>query len=157
MAVHVMKLALELIGGSYSPAAKCVSTPGCRFVLWDILLNLMDEYGEGPGTVNDRLMAEYKATLRQRMRSNGLLPPSGSGESGVDGLKVHLLRRTGWQLGNRSHPLVPCQIEGMQHSIKFMFPTCSCNQHTKATAKGTCCISAPVLVFVLLQPQPLHQ
>lgn len=43
----------------------------------------MDEYGEGPGTVNDRLMAEYKTTLRQRMRSNGLLPPSGSGSAGA--------------------------------------------------------------------------
>jgi len=76
-----MSISPDLIDGNHNPAAKCVSTPGCRFVLWDILLNLMDEYGEGPGTVNDRLMAEYKTTLRQRMRSNGLLPPSGSGES----------------------------------------------------------------------------
>eukprot|EP00878_Enallax_costatus_P009346 GHUV01009768.1.p1 GENE.GHUV01009768.1~~GHUV01009768.1.p1 ORF type:complete len:387 (+),score=74.62 GHUV01009768.1:293-1453(+) len=47
--------------------------------LWDILMSLMDEYGEGPGRVTDKLRQSYKLRLRHAMEQQGLLKPRGAG------------------------------------------------------------------------------
>lgn len=47
--------------------------------LWDVLMQLMDDYGNGPGYVTDELLGEYKNNLREIMRSKGLLRPKGTG------------------------------------------------------------------------------
>eukprot|EP00878_Enallax_costatus_P010053 GHUV01010493.1.p1 GENE.GHUV01010493.1~~GHUV01010493.1.p1 ORF type:complete len:251 (+),score=30.84 GHUV01010493.1:293-1045(+) len=49
--------------------------------LWDILMSLMDEYGEGPGRVTDKLRQSYKLRLRHAMEQQGLLKPRGAGVS----------------------------------------------------------------------------
>ena len=49
--------------------------------LWDILMNLMDAYGEGPDYVTDKLLQSYKLRLRRAMERQGLLKARGAGVS----------------------------------------------------------------------------
>lgn len=51
-----------------------------RYLLFDMLMTLMDYYGDGPGAVNDRLFAELKSDLWGQMRQAGLLKSAGAGE-----------------------------------------------------------------------------
>jgi hypothetical protein len=55
----------------------------CRYLLHDMLMTLMDYYGDGPGAVNDRVFAELKADLRGQLRQKGLLKEAGAGETGM--------------------------------------------------------------------------
>jgi hypothetical protein len=55
----------------------------CRYLLHDMLMNLMDYCGDGPGAVNDGLFAELKADLRGQLRQEGLLKEAGAGETGT--------------------------------------------------------------------------
>lgn len=47
--------------------------------IWDVLMGLMDEYGNGPDRVTDRLLNNYKLRLRRAMENKGLLKPRGAG------------------------------------------------------------------------------
>lgn len=67
-----------------------------RYLLFDMLMTLMDYYGDGPGAVNDRVFAELKAELRAQMRHQGLLKSTGAGEPTGSELG---LAHIGWQGG----------------------------------------------------------
>lgn len=55
------------------------------WVLWDILMTLKDEYGEGPGHVDDELLTEYKQRTRGRMKRQGLKKHGTGGFGGGKG------------------------------------------------------------------------
>ncbi len=48
-------------------------------ILWDILLEIMDEYGVGPGHVGRELLAQYKRKTQNILKRRGLVK-QGAGE-----------------------------------------------------------------------------
>jgi hypothetical protein len=66
-------------------------------VLSDVLEQLMSEYGEGPGHVNDALLTRYKRETRNSMRARGLRAPGAGGCS--DRRMLHC--RIAWTLACR--------------------------------------------------------
>lgn len=54
-------------------------------------MRLMDDYGDGPGSVNDVLLNQYKGDVRRQMRQNGLLKSGGAGGWAVGGPVAYVL------------------------------------------------------------------